>query len=334
MKNPNRNRALALLAAAMSFSGCHATPAVAPNVNEVAPVALRSFPASRVELNRNTFFLWREDTTHEDVKTVLQMARKIERLKAETEQLNGEVLRLTQQVAGLMDRKRAVMSKINETKPKLEAAKKEKAAEESKAPGERDLEKIAALAAAIAQHESEIKANTEEKGRIDETLKETNKQSKSAKERLAQHTPKSDEALKKIWSLVDWYVNPPELVVFDQAADGSLTAQINGWDLNDGAGVRSFSTDEVKSPQGSIEDLEYAERGGVYTFKLKAFADPSRSAVQWTFCFRLTRARYGLTDKDGSVFFAGDFIRQEGDASCESISKTARRGTAKLLGVK
>lgn len=145
-----------------------------------------------------------------------------------------------------------------------------------------------------------------------------------------QNGKESSDALADLLSQVEWYDKQPNSISFN-FVDGQPIVQINGWGLHGDENRRDFtnSIDGEADPRlGTIANVTYQSRGGVFRFDLGVFTEETlspqqkqnaiieaRAGMRWdprlreVFNFRIARNNYRQTEIDGRIFFAGKIYR-------------------------
>lgn len=319
------------LGATALLQGCRAEPARIQK-DEVSAQELRYFPPENLRLTKNTFFLWKEEVTAEQVATALKISRQIESLDARADETGqsktDEEARLRpfqEEIAKIQPRLKEITEAIlaNETRIR---------AEQSKPESERDT-------ALIRRLNEENHALSNERKLAEGRLAEIQDQSKPVQERieqleaeLRQIEEQGIDAVMQLIEVVEYYPEQPSSVSFQFVHGRQISVEIRGWNLNDGRSASNFSTDD-----GTILGPTYREQGGIFSFTAVVYeGEEARTGVREAYCFRLNRVKY---DKLNKAHFAGEFMKVAAPSHCdiawtEPQKVELRRGRAKLSGTR
>jgi hypothetical protein len=340
--NKAQIKILVLALISLGLAGCEVQQAVAPNVDQVQATELKDFDPKDARLNltnlrlvNNKFFLWREGMTPSDVTTALQISRKLDELDDEAFPLNRKQLQFEIEVDSLKKELKEIQTRIKGLNEDLKRANKEKADEEAKPEEERNQARLLELAQEISRIEAELPQKKAQEAEMKSAVKSTQRELSKVNAVLRPIEDEGTAQVNRLMEIVDWYKDQPSSVAFTFKEDGTISAELRGWNLGDDEGQRNFSTDRERTPINMIEDVAYRIRGGVFTFKAVVYTDETQREARETYCFKIARAKYDVTDRDGRIFFAGDIVREFGVTSCDSAvlkkSKTIRKGSAKLV---
>lgn len=347
-----RGAGLVVLAGiAALLAGCgKAKPAMATRDYLVAQ-ELRVFPPENLRLANNKFFLWKVEMTPEQASRAQAIARTLEELDSEAVPLNRRRLELESQMEPLQEDIR-LLSKhergmkrlvglsernLNKLKKEVSALEAQLEAQETGTPEataeaqarHRQLwEKRARVAALEEQVEAArpvLEGLEEEISGLRERLEPLQQELETLEARQFEVELKGREKVEEIMEVVDWYQSPPTSVAFQFEKDGSVSAAISGWDLEDEAGPRNFSTEAGPVGVPTIRNVRYTPLGGVFEFEVLVFENDDPSRLRESYEFRISRTRYDATD--GRRYFTGEITRkrQVGD------QLEVRRGVAKLI---
>ena len=254
----------------LAFSACGRAPQAVAEKSELIPnPSLRRFPRENWSFEGNTIFLWRENVTPKDIKTARESSDRIDELNEHVLKLAARISEITQLVDGLQDRLTSLVDSLNKDTDKAEVKKK-----------------------AISELQSRI-AFLEKYGN---QLKEDREEAVS----------QSNAELDRLGRLVDLFDPQPSSVSFTFLENGSIKADLLGWDVADGEGPREFTT-HPKDPavKPTIGSVSYVELGGTFEFYLYVFGKNDPVNARERYHFKVSRARYdrqkGTLDKQGSL---------------------------------
>ena len=322
------------------ISGClKAKQAVAPINEPVQALPLQEFDladladdSGELSLRSNRIFLWREAVTPEQVSATLATSRELDRLEETRPALDRRIKRIEEDFAPQFEEEQALDLSIRKAVRKVDRATRALATEEAKPEGERDLVKLEDLRQklVLAQtEETQARASLEElyqRGGFGEAIASRSEAMRDMEEIERQIQGRITDLDRD----VEYFQQPPSLVRFrfpkresgDFDSAGTISAKFEGWKLPGESDARTYATDDQ-----SIQDLSFRKKGGVLTFKIVVFEDPSLTvalaaeqgiAPRETYCFRLVRNRYDQIGKDPRKFFGGEVFQIQGATStCE-----------------
>lgn len=333
------------------LSGCGASLVQAPR-RPLVPVELQKFPRQDWRLANNKFFLWRDNLTPEVVSEAQKIAKRIDQLDTDALPLVRRMAELSATIDPLKETQRLLSTHARNAKNAHEKAKKRaadidaaKAAAQTALDAELaqpmpDADRVTSLKATLAQATAEsalcqdqVKELGTLREKLEKDLKNIDKQlaplvtelSEVEAKQLAIET-EGREKVDAITNLVDWYKNQPTSVTFQFQPDGKIASQISDWDLNDDAGVRTFSTEPGPGGKPTITDVAYEPKGGVFTFDVHVYTDDAQTTKRETYSFKIARINYDT--RDGRCFFGGDIVQKK---FLPDGKTQTRRGIAKLV---
>lgn len=329
-------------AIALVTTSCHSQSVTAPR-EEVAPsVAVAEFPAESLLLKDNKLFLWKADATRAQVQSILENSSKLDELTdlALEMEKNQNALRARFAASSLdadeiQQEMTNAQGKIDFVTAQLARLTMDLEGELSKSEADRDSTKITRLKKRITQANTNLnranEAMTAQKERLSGAgLEEDFEEWKKLGADRAARADEPSQIAQRIKESVEMFEEQPSLIRFTLNTDGSFSGLIANWNAETGQGVSVYTTSDVaieydqeiegikvlasSVKQGSISDLTYSPRGGVFNFKVQAGAS--------VYEFKIARTKYNAAD--GRKYFQGDITRVDA-----GIQKK-RRGVAKL----
>lgn len=277
--------------------GCGVNPPSAPR-DGVKAVELRDFPAQDWRLVNNRLFLWKESMTPADVSQAQAISRTMDDLDTQAVPLNRRNLELEKLIDPLKEKGKELARESRRLKSEIDKLEVAGKTEEAKT-----------LKVARAKVEGQIRENKAKLEPLETELGEV-------EVKRMEIEMKGRERVEEIQKIVEWYKDQPTAVSFRFEPDGTISAGIAAWNLGDDDGPRNFTTDN-----GTIRNVAYEPRGGIFTMEAVVFTDATKAAVRETYTFRLARLKYD--DPMGRTFFGGEMTRVK--------NGEIRRGLAKLV---
>ncbi len=308
--------------------GCNAVPVNAPrDSSETRPKIpeVRTFPPDSYakdkeskgpilfSLKENTILLLKENFTGEQVGEVLKAAKKKEKLDAAAKALKGPLHDLQTKIddydLNLPEPPESQEARISEIDTDIQ--EKEKSRSELHTQNE------------IDELNREIESLKEEKKLRKEFIELTQKDEDLSKQ--------LNEVSIKIGENAEPCSQPPSSLNFTFQLDGSIKVTLNNWKYREDEAPNSFSTEK-----NTIRNVSYQPYGGVFEFEVVILDsikkdEPNTKAEKETYSFKILRVNYQQTDKDGRVYFSGDFVRKTNSKYCAAYkSCEPRSGVAKF----
>ncbi|MGK5086734.1 hypothetical protein WDW86_04195 [Bdellovibrionota bacterium FG-2] len=356
----NQAFALAIVALPLCFSisGCEVKPAVAVR-SEVQPtVAPDHFEAATLNTHKVTMFMWREETTPDQVAEVLSSSNEIDVKSLEKAHLDKKKANFTDRFKEFTidpDELTKAKRDLADNEMELEGAQKEadetEVAFKADYPVDLKCKKNCSKDAKFQEFNKRNKERKSKKSKADriknitmprkqEAIDEQMTKIRTAGMEQAIETwfsegPALEGSIKQLQSeMADaskridervWMFNAkPSKITLTLKEDGSYSGEILNWDLSN-IGDEAVKTQELPQAQnfstenGNIGLITYNPRGAIFTFEVT-----TSGAV---YGFRLWRSKYELGKNDGASYYQGEITRTSVEADG---STKIRRGSIKL----
>jgi hypothetical protein len=338
------------LGAATFLASCGKAKQAQATKDPLRSVPVRTFERltseRKLKLSNATVFLWREDLTSEQVRTVALlpgkmakirkgvagMQQQLERLEKtpgmteeQKQEMSRETLKLEKKIKLGNKKIASASAELTESKARkeeLEKQKQEMAQNGAKAEdlAEMDLaiaeaqKKIEEQSASLAKTEEETAQLQQQLGQMssqtaarESDMERLQVQKGSLKLDIQAHQESFMQLLDQFNSTVFWF-DTFSGVELGAKEDGALIVNIDQWDMKDGRGAQKYTTED-----GSIRNVSYVEEGGVYSFDVLVFTDAARNVVQETYTFKLTRSKYKDSDEGDWIYFGGELTKTTSD---------------------
>lgn len=357
-----------LLITLLCLSSCAPMKASAPH-EFVTGLELQNFQPSDYYLVNNKLFLWHLGMTDAEVAHTIEISRDIDRSESKTIELRSEEKSLQSLLEPYFAQKRTLEKlekQIKDLNTTIKTRTQFISKEMNKPESDRNQEKLSKWndeleKAKLALSDSEPKL-LEAKSQTDAIASELDpangEDTKGPhRKRLDEITIEKDEVEAKTSKLVadlmkevDYFTYQPSSISF-KFDNNQPSVAIADWGLDSDGVKRSFSTED-----GSIINVTYQEKGGVFRFDLGVFVtedlSPSDrqtilasavhnerwdSSLREVYSFRVARHAYEKTKKEGRIFFAGELIRRRdmnGSFCVDELERKkscTRRGMVKLV---
>lgn len=263
----------------------------------------------------NSFYLWKEKLNAHHVETVYKHSGRLDELGIQGSGLQKELKTKYPHVLKRVGELQVLKNKAIETKKKFD---QETDPEKKRLLGQ----ELGELQAVLNQKQLELAEIREKEPGFDQTLARINQIKAEAGWRLA-----------KIKTVVDWYDQPPQKIVFQRGPSGSVCIRIENFILRPNTMAQSFYSEacadldpQILNDPGYrlVNEIDFQDAGGRVSFQIELPDELYR--------FELERTSYGrLKDSHGRWKMTGNLFRE---SRRNRSSEPSREGRVSLTGKK